>query len=424
MDANTLARMRADWNARANEDANYYVAFGRRKQDDEEFFATAADVLRDLEAQFPRLRARDAALEIGCGPGRLMRPLSRHFREIHGVDVSDEMITLARERLRDAPNAHAHRGSGAGLEMFRDHYFDFIYSYAVFQHIPSREVVFRYLDEAHRVLKAGGVMRCQLNGLPATARKYDTWEGVRVTPDEIARFARERGFRLLALDPVWTQYMWVTFRKPDGDAPAEEPGPARIDNLTNADTGESAAPSSGPMAALSLWTRNLPPDADLNTLAVTAEGRACRVSYVGERSHDGITQVNAVLPQGMRTGLAPVELFDQGARLCEAAWIRLIPAGPRTPRLVAITDGVNLMPGAKVASGLLKATMADVGNAAEFRAAFDGEAIQDVDSFCVDPLLLRYEFNFPAPGRVRPGPHEVRVWVGKRAFPPVTVEVA
>ncbi len=37
-------RMRAEWNERAREDAHYFVAFGRRDQDDEEFFATAADL--------------------------------------------------------------------------------------------------------------------------------------------------------------------------------------------------------------------------------------------------------------------------------------------------------------------------------------------------------------------------------------------
>ena len=87
-----LERMRADWNARAGEDAYYYVAFGRREQDDEEFFATATDVLKLLTGELKRLRGRQAALEIGCGQGRLMRPLSRHFAEIHGVDVSEEMI--------------------------------------------------------------------------------------------------------------------------------------------------------------------------------------------------------------------------------------------------------------------------------------------------------------------------------------------
>jgi len=74
--------------------------------------------------------------------------MSRHFAEIHGVDVSDEMIRMARERLRDTPNAHPHHGTGSDLAMFPDEKFDFVYSYAVFQHIPSREVVFQYLREA------------------------------------------------------------------------------------------------------------------------------------------------------------------------------------------------------------------------------------------------------------------------------------
>src|ERR1041384_661825 len=169
-DSKTLERMRADWNRRAGEDANYYVAFGRRDQDDAEFLATAEDVIRLLTAELKRLKGRDAALEIGCGPGRLMRPLSRHFAEIHGVDVSDEMIRLARERPRDIPQAHPHHGSGSDLAMFPSDRFDFVYSYAVFQHIPSRELVFQYLREAHRVLKPGGVLRCQINGLPKQAR--------------------------------------------------------------------------------------------------------------------------------------------------------------------------------------------------------------------------------------------------------------
>src|SRR5437868_1141608 len=89
-DPNVLERMRADWNERAGEDAYYYVAFGRRDQDDEEFFSTASDVVRLLLLETRRLPGRGAALEIGCGPGRILQPLSRHFAEVHGVDVSDE----------------------------------------------------------------------------------------------------------------------------------------------------------------------------------------------------------------------------------------------------------------------------------------------------------------------------------------------
>jgi len=148
--------MRADWNERAAEDAYYYVAFGRREQEDEEFFATAGDVIRNLTGELKRLRAREAALEIGCGPGRLMRPMSRFFGEVHGIDVSDEMIRLARERLRDVTNAYPRHGSGSDLSMYPDGRFDFVYSYAVFQHIPSRDVVMNYLREARRVLKPGG----------------------------------------------------------------------------------------------------------------------------------------------------------------------------------------------------------------------------------------------------------------------------
>src|ERR1700710_2154643 len=102
-DPEVQQRMRAEWNQRAREDAHYFVAFGRRDQDDEEFFATAAGVIRELENEMKRLPegtppGERRALEIGCGPGRLLRPMSRHFGEIHGVDVSDEMIVRAREK--------------------------------------------------------------------------------------------------------------------------------------------------------------------------------------------------------------------------------------------------------------------------------------------------------------------------------------
>src|SRR4029079_8817321 len=137
---------------------------------------------------------------------RLMRPLSRFFTEIHGVDVSEEMIRLARDRLKNVTNAPPHHRTRTDLAMFRDATFDFVYSYAVFQHIPSRDVVFQYLREAWRVLKPGGLQRCQITGLDKTAKTYDTWSGVRISAEEIREYALQNDMQLLALEGTRTQY--------------------------------------------------------------------------------------------------------------------------------------------------------------------------------------------------------------------------
>src|SRR6185437_2992583 len=114
-------------------DAGYYVAFGSRESSDAEFFATAGEVIRRLETELRRVplaeRGNWRALEIGCGPGRLMRPMSRHSVEIHGVDVSGEMIGSAREKLQDVSHAYPHVTDGASLSQFEDESFDFVYSY-------------------------------------------------------------------------------------------------------------------------------------------------------------------------------------------------------------------------------------------------------------------------------------------------------
>ena len=429
-DPKVLERMRSDWNQRAGEDAYYYVAFGRRDQDDEEFFSTAVEIIKGLIWDLKRVRGRDAALEIGCGPGRLMRPLSQHFKEIHGVDVSDEMIRLAQERLRNTPNAYPHHSSGSDLSMFPDEKFDFVYSYAVFQHIPSREVVFNYLCESRRVLKTGGILRCQMNGLPPYAKQYDTWSGVRITPEEITQFAREQDFQLLVVEQIWTQYMWITCRKrPAGWSkarvqPDRPPCLSRLRSISNALTGESVAPSSGPLAALSLWIEDFPDECDLNNTVVTADGLTCRLSYIGEPEHDGVSQVNVALPPGLRTGVVPVEVTWLGQPICATGWVRIMPPGPSVPRVTTITDGINLLSGTRIVTGSVKVTMLEVTHPELFNATVDGLEVLDTESFCADPISQRYEFNFRLTDRIGKGPHQVTVKMGKRVFPPLAIEVA
>src|SRR5438552_7389266 len=279
-------RMRGDWNERAKEDAHYYVAFGGRDQDEEAFLASAADVLRLIEVELNRFPKETdpcalRALEIGCGPGRLMKSLSGRFGEIHGVDVSDEMIRIARDRLRNIPNARVYTNNGASLAQFGDESLDFVYSYAVFQHIPSRDVIGEYIRETRRVLKPGGVFVGQFNGLPHQSMP-DTWAGVSFTSDDIRAFARDNNLRLLNLTGVGTQYMWATIRKqPFLQPTTHNPQPPEIHRLTNGYSGEPVAPNRGRHAAVSIWMMNLPDDCELNNLEVVMDAAPGVPFYIG-----------------------------------------------------------------------------------------------------------------------------------------------
>jgi SAM-dependent methyltransferase len=432
-DSKVLDNMRQDWNDRAREDPHYYVAFGRRDQDDTEFLATAADVVRAMRGELKRLRPPGQpfpkslkALEIGCGPGRLMRPLSADFTEIHGIDISDEMIRLAAQRLRDIPHAHVYHTGKSDLSMFPDESFDFVYSYAVFQHIPSRDVVLGYLAEARRVLKPGGILKCQINGLPETSARYTTWAGVRIHSEDIVDFVLRHDFQLLALDGVSTQYMWTTWRKqPPGWRAALRPSPTpstSIRAISNALTGDQLVPASGARAFAAIWLDNPPADCDLIGLEVTVDGRPAVLTSLSAPEWDGMVQLNAAVPPGCRTGLVPVEVLWLGQPLTASAWMRVIPAGPAVPRICAISDGVNLLSGARIVSRTIKIAMEEVPNPLQFQAFLDGAAI-DAGTFCTDPVQQRYEFDILLPPAVRPGPHEIRVSLGRRTFAPVAVEV-
>jgi cyclopropane fatty-acyl-phospholipid synthase-like methyltransferase len=429
-DSNVLDRMRNDWNERAREDAHYYVAFGRQRQDDTEFFATATDVLRGLRAEMRHVRGHlreRRALEIGCGPGRLMRPLSADFAEIHGIDVSDEMIRLAAEKLRGIPNAHVHHAARSDLSLFADESFDFIYSYAVFQHIPSREVVLGYLTEARRVLKPGGILRCQINGLPETSKRYTTWDGVRIPAEDVADFALRHDFQLYALENVATQYLWTTWRKqPLGWRTALRPAPSpdtRIRIISNALTADPLVPASGPRAFAALRIENLPADCDLFNLEVRIDGCAGVLSYLGPPEWDGVVQLNAAIPAGTRTGLVPVEVFWLGKRLT-SAWMRIVPPGPVVPRLMAVRDGENLLSGTRIISRVVKLVMEEVADPERIRVAVDDVPIEHLDVCCTDPLQQHYDINLALPSDILPGLHRVRLTLGWRKFAPVAIDVA
>jgi SAM-dependent methyltransferase len=205
-------RMREDWDLRARKNARYYIdcghgeseeTFWRSGQEDLENF-----ILRDLE-----IEPEAVALEIGCGIGRLVRPLSERVARVWGFDISGEMIERGKGALADRSNVRLQRTDG-DLAPCPDASVDYVFSFIVFQHIPVKRPITRYLEESARVLKGAGIFRFQADGRPKGRRlSADTWNGVRFGRQEIAAELRSAGFETLEVTGEGTQYMWVTARR-------------------------------------------------------------------------------------------------------------------------------------------------------------------------------------------------------------------
>ena len=100
-------------------------------------------------------------VEIGCGIGRLIRPIAARTKRVIGFDLSEKMAGWAGEYLADVPNAEVRVNDGRSLPDLPDASVDFVYSHLAFQHITLFEVVEDYLAEISRVLRPGGYCRIQ-----------------------------------------------------------------------------------------------------------------------------------------------------------------------------------------------------------------------------------------------------------------------
>lgn len=91
-------------------------------------------------------------LDCGCGTGALLTWFAGANRKLAGMDISEEMIRLARRRpeLRDV-DLHV---AGADAEWpFPDATFDHVVALAMLEFVPALD---ESLDELGRVLKPGG----------------------------------------------------------------------------------------------------------------------------------------------------------------------------------------------------------------------------------------------------------------------------
>ncbi len=154
-----LDASREFWDEKAKENPYWYVSsygsYDNRNLD--EFWKSGGNIWADLKRALDyRPRPSDVVVEIGCGVGRLSRVIAPEVSHLHAFDISAEM--LAEAAKIEPRNVSFHRAEGNDLRILPDGIADLVLAYCVFQHLPSVEVLGRYLKEMVRVAKPGGII--------------------------------------------------------------------------------------------------------------------------------------------------------------------------------------------------------------------------------------------------------------------------
>jgi SAM-dependent methyltransferase len=228
--------MRRFWNARAREDAFYFVDTRQRyRGTDRERFWDADElvdyVLSELDL---KLDENAVVLEIGCGIGRITRCLAARTREVVALDVSDEMLSRARALNPELQNVRWVQGDGITLAGIEPASIDACMSVVVLQHVPDPEITLGYMREVGRVLRPGGWAALQVSNDPSIhrprdslaqralslvklaprGRRHPAWLGSHVDLVDVKTAAGDGG---TTIERVWgegTQYCLVLLRKP------------------------------------------------------------------------------------------------------------------------------------------------------------------------------------------------------------------
>ena len=137
------------------------------------------------------------ALDFGCGIGRLTQALAGgRFAEAHGVDVSPEMIHMARKYNHFPDTCMYHASADNALAIFPDGYFDFIYSKITLQHIRP-EYSLRYLERFADLLAKNGILYFQLTSEPTELLSPKTaYQKIKsIVPKAVNEFLRDLKYR-------------------------------------------------------------------------------------------------------------------------------------------------------------------------------------------------------------------------------------
>jgi len=118
----------------------------------EDFSRTRQNLWAELNIFKDIIKDNNKVLDAGCGNGRLLELFKDKKIEYTGIDISENLIKIAKE---SHPEINFLVADNLNLP-FSDNSFDKVFSIAVLHTIPSRELRSKVLLEIKRVLKPEG----------------------------------------------------------------------------------------------------------------------------------------------------------------------------------------------------------------------------------------------------------------------------
>ena len=217
MNTKHLDSLRDFWTAEKLDEAGRRVAASISNEDQKKVDAGTSAINKILDGIPHQKDWR--VLEIGCGFGRIVKPMCEIFDIVDGVDISETILKRAKEYLCGLHGVGELRlNNGYDLQPAQDNTYNLVYSVLVFQHIRSASVIRSYLKETARVLKPEGYFRLQVHKWKETFGHYDNesdkaiWGGNAYTEEEITSLVADAGMTVVRVDTDGP-HIWVTAQK-------------------------------------------------------------------------------------------------------------------------------------------------------------------------------------------------------------------